>query len=546
MTSRKHWTPERLPRLLVLDLDGVVWSERLAEDAESLTLDQSLIELLRELDRRGTLLTCVSKNNPDVARRALRDADIDQLLVASEIGFAPKAPAIARILQEVRIEASEAIFIDDTFRERKEVKQFLPDLRCLDPEQAKDLLLECLSNTSDIVTRDARLRKEHYAREKNRPFLRASSRAELSNLVASSALTVYVFKTTRRDLDRCAELYSRTHRLNFASRRRAVPELTELLRSDRYSLYSISVVDRYGPYGVVGCAVLRRDRRSLTIEDLVLSCRVQARRVEEAVLTDLINSASQQRLSHCSVRFVRTEHNSHLEAVLQDLSFRCEADREMWTRSTGHNGKGRGQRVILPTVIWDKPKLKNADGGIPFVQEELRRWAENAGFPTPIASVGSGYDDVLGENWERWLAPLGDSRSVTRIDIQPLPKTDIVDDAESLTSVPDRAFGTVLCLDMLEHTSRPWKVPPTVLRILRDGGVAVFSVPCMLGIHCEAMDLWRLTPVGLRHLLETTVGESDDRFRFRICGVWIEGTAAYPIRTLVIARKIENNDISCQ
>src|SRR4051794_19638341 len=112
MLSRKQWTPERLPRLIVLDLDGVLWAETLTEKYESLTFDHSLIALLRELDQRGTLLTCVSKNNPDIASRVLRDTDIDQLLVAKEIGFAEKAPAIARILEEVRVDATEAVFID--------------------------------------------------------------------------------------------------------------------------------------------------------------------------------------------------------------------------------------------------------------------------------------------------------------------------------------------------------------------------------------------------------------------------------------------------
>src|SRR6185503_4366271 len=176
------------------------------------------------------------------------------------------------------------------------------------------------------------------------------------------------------------------------------------------------------------------------------------------------------------------------------------------------------------------------------VREELKQWVEKHGFPTPIASIGSGYDDVLGDNWERWLAPGTISSSIKRIDIQLLPKIDLVDNAESLSTVPDNSFGTVLCLDMLEHTTSPWKVPATVLRVLQLGGIAVFSVPCILGIHCEEKDFWRLTPTGLRRLVESGTQEYVGGFRFNICGVWIEGTTAYPIRTVLMARKVKDSD----
>ncbi len=536
MTSPTYWTSERLPRLLVLDLDGVLWPETLAETDNLPNVDQSFIQLLRELDRRGTLIACVSKNNQSVAEPILGKNKIDYLFAAKLIEYVHKPPAIKEILQKFRVEPEDAVFVDDSLSEREEAKQFLPNLRCLNPEEAKGLLATCLAITQKSLTCDAQLRKEHYVREEERTYIGAASLAQVSNAVASSALSVFMFQAANQDLMRCAELYSRTHRLNFAARRRTLLDLTNLQKSDQHFIYAMCAADRYGPYGLVGCAILAIEGPWLIVEDLVLSCRVQARRVEHSVLVALIKLARGRGIKQCRVRFSPTVYNAHLESVLRELSFsRDTSNSDMWFRTVGD--ARQFNHTVAPKVIFDRPQIKDSQGGIPFVCNELKRWSRQVIFTNPVASVGSGYDDVLGEDWETWLIPQADRMLVTRIDIQSLAKVDVIDNAESLTSIPDGRFGTVLCLDMLEHAEHPWKIPPTILRILKEDGIAIFSVPCILGIHCESMDLWRLTPAGLRRLIETTVQESDNRFGFQICDISIEGIAAYPIRSLIMAQK---------
>lgn len=60
-------------------------------------------------------------------------------------------------------------------------------------------------------------------------------------------------------------------------------------------------------------------------------------------------------------------------------------------------------------------------------------------------------------------------------------------------------FEIVISKDTLEHFLQPWIVVREVYRVLKDGGRFVIWVPFMHPFHAD--DLYRYTPLGLKHLL---------------------------------------------
>ena len=64
----------------------------------------------------------------------------------------------------------------------------------------------------------------------------------------------------------------------------------------------------------------------------------------------------------------------------------------------------------------------------------------------------------------------------------------------------DASFDTVLCLQVLEHVPRPWRLLDEIARVLRPGGALVLTAPHIWGLHEEPRDYYRFTPFGLRHL----------------------------------------------
>ena len=518
-----------LPRLIIVDLDGVLWEDNISENFGNISINTELVELLKQFNKEGVLISCVSKNNKDVVWVELQKLKIDKLMIFPKICFSPKPPLIQNTLNQVNVASEYAIFIDDTERERKEVERHLPELRCFNSEEAILYLKECLSQNCSSATIECLTRNEHYQREAKRLVQSMSSLVDISSFITSSELTIYLNRIIETDLIRIAELYDRSHRLNFSSHRKDLNTLKEMVVNKDSQVLSVRVVDQYGPYGLVGCVLIKRKNKNLLIEDFILSCRVQGRMVEYAVIKAILLYAKKNKYSTCSLLHKQTKYNNHLEQVLKILTFRkTKHDSEYWVRELNEAKTNSLSGIILPKVIWNSSEIDYDKSGIPFVGKAIVNYFNSNSVQTPILSIGSGYNEVLGNY-------LNHSHNIIGLDVLPFPGVNIIDNAESLACIANNSIGTVLCIDMMEHTQEPWKVPQAILRVLHKKGVAVFTVPFLLGIHC-IKDYWRLTPEGLKQLIINTQC-NDTNTKYHVVKFDIEGSIAYPIRSLIIAEK---------
>jgi SAM-dependent methyltransferase len=71
-----------------------------------------------------------------------------------------------------------------------------------------------------------------------------------------------------------------------------------------------------------------------------------------------------------------------------------------------------------------------------------------------------------------------------------------------------RTFDIVICEQVLEHVSNPWRAVATLRDLCSPGGRVVVSTPFLVKVHELPMygmhDYWRFTPRGLRLLLENS------------------------------------------
>lgn len=78
---------------------------------------------------------------------------------------------------------------------------------------------------------------------------------------------------------------------------------------------------------------------------------------------------------------------------------------------------------------------------------------------------------------------------------------DIFADAARLP-LTDACVDTIVCLEVLEHVREPQAALAEFARVLRSGGVMIFSMPFMYPIHDAPHDFQRLTEYGLRRDLD--------------------------------------------
>lgn len=82
------------------------------------------------------------------------------------------------------------------------------------------------------------------------------------------------------------------------------------------------------------------------------------------------------------------------------------------------------------------------------------------------------------------------------------PHLDIVADLNEPFPLPDAAFDTVLCSDVLEHIAEPAAFLRETARVLKPGGTLLLMVPFFYWIHEQPHDYYRYTEFALRGLCE--------------------------------------------
>lgn len=525
-------------RLVVLDLDGVLWLGSLLENGQEVQPDRDMIEHIRLLHERGILLAVVSRNNRVNVESQLAGLHVRQFLSDVCATFHPKALVIKKLVDRYRVTASNTLFVDDTFEERKEVLKEIPGIIGMEPEEAKAFFTRYLDERHLPISVESTYRSEHYLREAERGLFNDTDLSDLASFVVSSNLTVYLSQARFSELDRLVELYTRTHRLNFANRIKNREDLRRELASDTTALLTIKVVDRYGPYGIVGSVTLTRGEGTALVEDMILSCRAQGRMIEYAVIMAILKHLWADDCRKCCLNYVESPFNTHLSEVLTELGFsRNGFGKNLWSIDAGKAADNNriGERMVFPPVHWDEvPEASYS--GIPFIRRRIEEWGRKYEFKGPIVSIGCGFDELPGHDWVKTLGSSGSTGRAIRIDKLDLDGVDILGDAERLYCIADDSISTAVCLDVLEHTPNPWNVISTLLRILRPNGMLLVSAPCLIGVHEAPDDLWRFTPSGLKHLIVRAEAAAS-RYRFSVLECSVEGYPVYPIRTFVLAQK---------
>ena len=118
----------------------------------------------------------------------------------------------------------------------------------------------------------------------------------------------------------------------------------------------------------------------------------------------------------------------------------------------------------------------------------------------PILDVGSKQVRKTGGD----LRPYFPDAAYIGLDAQPGRGVDLVADIEDMSAYPDATYGTILCIDTLEHVRRPWLAAREMGRLLKDGGWLLATTVMNFHIHKYPADYWRYTPQGLQALFEDT------------------------------------------
>jgi FkbH-like protein len=313
--------PPKVPKVKVVvwDLDNTLWDGILVEDgAAKLRLKPGMREVIEELDRRGILQSIASKNNRDEALSVLKSWNLDEYFLCPQISWQPKSESIWKIVRQLNIGADAVLFVDDSPFELEQVGSMHPNVRLLKAEEYPGLLAK--PEFAVPITEESASRRKMYQIENQRQAIAEGFGDDYKAFLKHCTIQVNLRPMTKENLDRVHELTQRTNQMNFSGNRYDRATLEEVLRSPHLDTFVIKCEDKFGTYGVVGFAIV--DNREPRLTDLMFSCRIQAKRVEHAVLSYIVSKYTSETRKNFFANYKKTPRNEPSGRVFADMGFR--------------------------------------------------------------------------------------------------------------------------------------------------------------------------------------------------------------------------------
>jgi len=312
--------PAKTLKCLAWDLDNTLWKGVLTEDGlENIELNKSAVEVIKKLDQRGVLNTIVSKNNHEEAFEALQKFEIDEYFLYPAINWGQKSENLKNIALKLNIGIDTFGFVDDNIREREEVRLNLGCVRVY-----SDLEIDKLLDYKEFnvpVTDVSRMRRQSYMIDSSRKEFKSFYNENYDDYLKALEMKLSVEKLSNTNYDRSYELLARSNQLNLTTNKYSKEEFEALSKDNSFLCYAYKCIDKFGDYGQIGFISLKINDKDAQINDLVISCRIAKKKVENAMIFALKHILILHGIKKLEACLIKTKRNGPLSSVFNELPF---------------------------------------------------------------------------------------------------------------------------------------------------------------------------------------------------------------------------------
>ncbi|HEY2464400.1 MAG TPA: HAD-IIIC family phosphatase [Steroidobacteraceae bacterium] len=329
-------------RCLVLDLDNTLWGGVIGDDGlEGIVLGQGdpqgeahlgVQRAALGLRERGIVLAVSSKNNDEIARLPFQKHPEMLLrenhLAVFQANWNDKATNIQAIAAELSLGLESLVFLDDNPAERRLVRDMLPDVAVPelpdDPALYVRTLLAAGYFEAITYSPEDQKRADFYQDNARRVALQRAT-GDLDAYLATLNMTITFQPFDEVGRARIAQLINKSNQFNLTTRRYSEAQVGEIETDPTCFTLQVRLVDTFGDNGMISVIICRQDADAWLIDTWLMSCRVLGRRVEQAVLQELLIHARSLGIGRLIGTYRPTERNRLVEDHYSKLGF---AERE--------------------------------------------------------------------------------------------------------------------------------------------------------------------------------------------------------------------------
>jgi FkbH-like protein len=325
-------------RCLILDLDNTLWGGVIGDDGlDGIVIGQgdptgeaylSVQTMALALRARGVVLAVSSKNTDEIARGPFRQHP-EMLIKENHIAvfqanWNDKATNIKAIAEELSLGLDAMVFLDDNPVERGLVRRILPQVAVPElPEDpayyARTLAAAGYFEATGFSDED-RARAEFYQNNARRVALQQQA-GDVDSYLASLDMTITFASFDDIGRARIAQLINKSNQYNLTTRRYTEAEVQETQRDPDAFALQVRLSDVYGDNGMISVVICRRQAQDWVVDTWLMSCRVLNRKVETAVLMEILAEARRRGIARILGCYRPTERNAMVADHYARLNF---------------------------------------------------------------------------------------------------------------------------------------------------------------------------------------------------------------------------------
>ena len=334
-------------KCLVLDLDNTLWGGVIGDDGlEGIIIGQgdptgeAFVDIQRtvlQLKSLGLVLAVSSKNEDAIARLPFRDHP-DMLLQENDFAvfqanWNDKASNLEAIAKALNIGIDALVLLDDNPAERAQVRDALPMVGVPelpdDPSKFPQTLMAAGYFETLIFSDEDQLRASDYTARAQRVELRDNAR-DMNSFLNSLNMEISFSPFDAAGRGRIVQLINKSNQFNLTTRRYTEHQVEKIENDPTVFTRQVRLKDRFGNAGMISVIICRINNNVWEIDTWLMSCRVLGRRVEEAVLKEIVENVKHAGAISLCGQYVRTERNDLVKDHYKTLGFK-QNDDGLWT-----------------------------------------------------------------------------------------------------------------------------------------------------------------------------------------------------------------------
>ena len=325
-------------RCLILDLDNTLWGGVIGDDGLNGILigngdptAEAHLHVQRtvlELHDRGIVLAVSSKNEDAVARTPfLEHSDMllrEHHIAVFQANWSDKASNIRAIAETLSLGLDSMVFLDDNPAERMQVRKELPDVAV--PELPEDPALFARTLVAAgyfeaIAFSDEDQKRSTFYQDNIKRVQILNQSSDMVSYLKSleMEMTCTPFDATNRT--RIVQLISKSNQFNLTTKRYSEVDVKNFEEDPNYFTRQIRLKDSLGDNGMISVILCKKNAAIWEIDTWLMSCRVLGRRVEEAVLVDIVSNAKKSGAIKLIGTYFPTARNILVKSHYSKLGF---------------------------------------------------------------------------------------------------------------------------------------------------------------------------------------------------------------------------------